>query len=347
MIEIKNLRLIQGNFILNIRHLVINTGIYFVLLGPTGSGKTTLLEAICGLRRLNTGEIYLDTYRITHLTPETRQIGLVYHDAVLFPHMSVFDNISFGLKLRGIKYMMIKEKVNNVCEMFNILHLKARLPQTLSAGERQRVALARAIVLEPKILLLDEPMSALDPPVKRDMHVLLKGIHERFNITVLHVTHNFREALHLAQQIGIIYNGEIIQTGTPEEIFKKPKTKVVAEFVGVENLFQGKIRYRENTKLVDIQTVELEVITDKEGDVYVSIRPEDVFISSEPLTEGTKNVYKGRVIEILRSGLLSHVKIDIGITITALITSASFEHLEIESGKDVWITFKPSAIHVF
>jgi molybdopterin-binding protein len=231
--------------------------------------------------------------------------------------------------------------------MFNILHLKARLPQTLSAGERQRVALARAIVLEPKILLLDEPMSALDPPVKRDMHVLLKGIHERFNITVLHVTHNFREALHLAQQIGIIYNGEIIQTGTPEEIFKKPKTKVVAEFVGVENLFQGKIRYRENTKLVDIQTVELEVITDKEGDVYVSIRPEDVFISSEPLTEGTKNVYKGRVIEILRSGLLSHVKIDIGITITALITSASFEHLEIESGKDVWITFKPSAIHVF
>jgi len=235
VLKLQNVYKQLGEFHLKDINLEINSGEYFVILGPTGTGKTVVLELIAGMYHPDRGEIYFENENWLNTCPEHRGIGFVYQDYELFPHLTVKENIIFGLKIRKYSSTVINKKLNEMVEMFGIGHLLDRYPSTLSGGEQQRTALARALITSPKILLLDEPLSALDPRSKEVFQQELKRIHQTLKTTTLHVTHDFNEAMYLADRIGVMRNGEIAQVGTPEEIFRRPKDTFVASFVGIKN----------------------------------------------------------------------------------------------------------------
>lgn len=241
MFIIKDLNLRLGQFCLKNVNLKIKKGEYFVLLGPSGAGKTVLLETIAGRYKPVSGEILFNGKNLIPLLPEERKIGFVYQQYELFSHMTARENIIFGLKIRKQSNDIIVKKLKNLVELLNIGHLLERYPKNLSGGEQQRVALARAFIISPDILLLDEPMSALDPVTKSKLLRELKEIHDLYNFTVIHVTHDINEALYLFdEKLGIMNDGEIVQTGDPIKMIKSPKDSLVSDFL---NLELGKRRY--------------------------------------------------------------------------------------------------------
>lgn len=233
MLNIKNLKLKLGEFQLSNICLDVKSNEYFILLGPSGAGKTVLLETIAGRYKPAGGEILFNASNLSHLVPEQRNIGFVYQQYELFPHMTVEQNIAFGLKIRKIDKNIIKSKLDELAELFNIGHLLKRSPQNLSGGEKQRVALARALIISPDILLLDEPLSALDPLNRETLRNELKKIHESFKATIIHVTHDLNEALYLADRIGIMYNGELLQVGSKKEIIQNPSCDYILRFLNI------------------------------------------------------------------------------------------------------------------
>ncbi|WMJ79736.1 ATP-binding cassette domain-containing protein [Clostridium sp. MB40-C1] len=241
MLKVEHLHKKLGDFQLKDINLQIGKGEYFVILGPTGTGKSIILETLAGLYKPDKGKIYFNKVDLTKEYPENRQIGFVYQDYVLFPHLSVKDNIIFGLKQKKLSKNEIKQKLNEVVSMFKIAHLIDRRPLTLSGGEQQRVAIARALITSPKILLMDEPLSSLDPQTKEEFIYMLKSIHQSRKNTVIHVTHDFNEAIYLADKIAVMNEGTIVQLGTPEEIFKKPNSTFVAKFTGMRSVFDNTI----------------------------------------------------------------------------------------------------------
>ncbi|MEA3443032.1 MAG: ABC transporter ATP-binding protein [Chloroflexota bacterium] len=348
MISIKNLKVDLGSFLLRNIDLGVQPGEYFIVLGPTGAGKTILLEAIAGLYPVLKGEIWIDSREITRLNPEKRGIGIVYQDQVLFPHLSVEKNIAFGLKMRKYPKQGIKAKIDAIAEIVGIVHLLGRSPGTLSGGEKQRVALARALVTEPKVLLLDEPLSALDPETRERLQQELREMHHRVKVTIIHVTHDFEEAIALGHRVAVLNDGRIAQVGTPEEILRHPSSEFMARFALSRNIFSGRaVDAEANYALIDIGGVKLAALTGLRDEVHLSLRPEDILISKEPLQSTARNSFQGVVSDITDRGSIVYVTVSLPPDFVCLVTRQSFEELQLKTGVRVWITFKASATHVF
>lgn len=348
MIRIENLSKDWKEFKIENINLEVENGEYFVILGPSGSGKTMLLELIAGIWYPDSGKIYMNHQEVTPLPPEERGVGFVYQNYMLFPHKTVFENIAFGLNIRKLDKKDIETKVGNIMNLFSISHLADRLPRTLSGGEQQRTALARALIIQPRVMLMDEPLSALDRNTKEELIQELKEVHNQFDTTIIHVTHNFDEAIALAERIAIMRDGQISQVGDSTEIFRRPADKFVADFVGVENIIAG-VASQDIEKLTVIDTGNVLIYSSeqKTGEVHIAVRPEDITISTEKVVTSARNVFNGQVKEIMDQGALIKLTIDIGEPLVVFLTRQSFLDLEINIGKEVWAYFKATAVHLF
>jgi len=345
MIKIENLNIHLGEFNLYDINLNIEENEFFILMGPTGAGKTVLLEAIAGLIPTKSGTIYVRNKNITKLPPEKRGIGIVYQDHSLFPHLTVLDNITYGLHFHKIDKAQAEKRLNRLVKDLNLDHLLKRLPLNLSGGELQRVALARALMVNPSVLLLDEPLSSLDTSFREEIRTGLKRLHKDSNVTFLMVTHDFAEALSLADRAAVMNNGIIEQTGSMEDIFQRPDSTFVADFVGMKNLFAAQFR---DTKAI-INNLEIELgrkPANSHG--YIAIRPEDIVLSKEKLASSMRNSFKGNVTGVSDKGLYYEVDIMVKkVTFKSSITKSSLFELGIQEGIEVLLSFKSTAIHNF
>ena len=335
-----------GDFTLKNVTLSVNEGEYFVILGPTAAGKTLILETIAGFYIPREGDIFLNEKNITHIPPEKRNIGFVYQDYSLFPHMTVEENIAFGLKMRKIPKREIETRVQNVMDSMRISQLKERFPSTLSGGEQQRVALARALVIDPDILLLDEPLSALDPRTQESLREELKRIHKVRGTTTIHVTHDQDEALTLADRIAVIMNGKVVQVDAPYKVFNEPVNEEIASFVGVENVIEGKIISSENgVALVEMGNYKIRALSNlTEGEVNVFVRPENIILSKVKLESSARNSINGTITNVTQYGATFRIYMDNGLS--ALVTKQAIEELGLKIGETVYASFKATATHL-
>ena len=284
-IVIKNLEKSFGdNKVINNFNIDINDGEFIVLVGPSGCGKSTLLRMISGLESINQGEIFLDEKLINNLLPSKREIAMVFQSYALYPHMSVFENMSFGLKMEKINKDEINQKVNDAAATLQIKDLLERKPKQLSGGQRQRVAIGRAITRNPKVFLFDEPLSNLDAALRSEMRVEISKLHKKLKSNIIYVTHDQIEAMTLADRIVVLNKGNIEQFGTPSEIYSDPNNIFVAEFIGSPKMNIIKIN---KEQIVNSNTIELfkNKITFEnfnfKDEIYLGIRPEDISIKND------------------------------------------------------------------
>jgi ABC-type Fe3+/spermidine/putrescine transport system ATPase subunit len=326
----------------------VKDGEYMVVVGPSGAGKTVLLESIAGLFPLKDGEIWLRGKDVTWLKPEERHVSIVYQDHALFPHLSVRENIVFGLCVHKTTPERTQEALTRVVDLFGISPLLHRRPTTLSGGERQKVALARALCVSPDVLLLDEPLSSLDPLTREEIEAELQNLHRVFKVTTLHVTHNFEEAVSLGERIAVIGEGEVRQVGTPEEIFRRPNSEFVARFAMSRNIFRGELgqstqKYRQFKTDGIIFAVE----NSNGGGNRAVIRPEDVMLSPLESPSNGANVFPGKITRMLDKGSTLQIDIDLPPAITALATRHMFHEMRLEVGMQINVSFEASSVHIF
>ena len=306
-IEVRNLVKTYGDvYALKNVDLDIADGEYFVLLGPSGGGKTTLLRSIGGFIRPDSGTVQIKGKNVDNLPPDKRPTSMVFQGFALFPHMTVYENIGYGLKLRSVEKSIIHDRVIKMMDLVGLSGLSDRKPHELSGGQQQRVQLARALILENDVLLLDEPLSALDAQLRKDMCIELKRLQKTVGISFVHVTHNQEEAMSVADRIAIIADGEMVEQGSPKEIYSNPKKKFTAEFIGEKNILNGVVvDFNKSKILVNIEKDEIEVANNnytiaKNQEISLSIKSESIQISkvSSSKTQGAKNSIRGKVTEI-------------------------------------------------
>ena len=282
IIEIKNVSKSFGEkCILNNVSISVKQGEFLTLLGPSGCGKTTLLRMIAGFGSPDSGEILINGTDITDMPPHERPVNTVFQRYALFPHLDVYENIAFGLKLHKVPEDEIDKRVRKVLKMVSMTDYEDRDVESLSGGQQQRVAIARAIVNQPKVLLLDEPLSALDLKMRKDMQIELKEMHRKLGITFIYVTHDQEEALTLSDTIVVLDNGDIKQIGTPTDIYNEPQNAFVADFIGESNILNGKMI---EDKLVEFAGHQFECVDEGFGEnveVDVVVRPEDIYITNK------------------------------------------------------------------
>ena len=282
IIEIKNVSKSFGDkCILRDVSIFVKQGEFLTLLGPSGCGKTTLLRMIAGFGSPDSGEILINGTDITNMPPHERPVNTVFQRYALFPHLDMYENIAFGLKLQKVPEAEIEKRVRKVLKMVSMTDYEDRDVDSLSGGQQQRVAIARAIVNQPKVLLLDEPLSALDLKMRKDMQIELKEMHRKLGITFIYVTHDQEEALTLSDTIVVLDDGNIRQVGTPTDIYNEPQNAFVADFIGESNILNGKMI---KDKLVEFAGHEFECVDEGFGenvDVDVVVRPEDIYITNK------------------------------------------------------------------
>jgi molybdate/tungstate transport system ATP-binding protein len=346
MIEIIDLSIELGRFALHHVDLSIRDGEYLVLLGPTGSGKTVLVECIAGIHRKHGGRILVDGRDVTGLYPEERHIGYVPQDYALFPNLTVRENVAYGLRARRLPEVEIVARVNSMLKMLGLSQLAERSPTTLSGGEKQRTALGRALVTNPRILLLDEPLSAIDEVMRSELATELSRIQRAVNGTFLHVCHSFDEATEVADRVAILREGSIAQVGTIEELLEKPASLFVARFTGARNLFSGVAEERSGGSVVTLADgVRLACGVRSAGPGVAAIRPEKILLANGLALGSAENVLEGRVTGVKRKMAHVEVVVDAGIDLVVYLPRAG-ERETPEAGCSVTLRIPPEAIRL-
>ena len=329
-----------------------------ILFGPSGSGKTTVLRCVAGLDQPDRGLIrfgdvcWYDSVKGEAVPPQRREVGFMFQDYALFPRHTVAENIAYGLT--GMNAAGQTQRVAEVMQLFRLQGLEGVRPAHLSGGQQQRVALARAVARRPRLLLLDEPLSALDAPIRSKLRVELRGLLRRLGIPSIVVTHDWDEALTLGDQMAVINAGRILQVGTPQEVFSRPIDADVARIVGMETIVQGTVvRQAEGLTTVDVDQVTLHALSDEESgeemtiDVFVCIRAEDVIL--EPSESGATSA-RNRLVGVIRAlspmGALVRVEIDCGFLLTALVTRSASEDLQLAPDAPIIAAIKARAVHL-
>jgi multiple sugar transport system ATP-binding protein len=315
---------------------------FVVLLGPSGCGKTTLLRAIAGLGLPDAGRIMIGDRDVTYLAPRDRQISMVFQSYAIFPHMKVFDNIAFGLKMNHVPKKTIQERVQQAAEMLHIEDMLDRHPGQMSGGQRQRVAVARALAVESKVLLMDEPLSNLDALLRLEMRAELKFLLNRLGTTTIYVTHDQIEALSMGDRIAIMREGAILQVDHPTRVYDKPADQFVGGFIGTPpmNFIEGQVQRQDGKVIVKVDDLAIKPLPELEnalksydGDtIMVGIRAENM----EPLSEPTDNALQVTVDVLEPLGSQNLLTITIGNTTIKVATHPDFPA---QSGKDIWIRF--------
>lgn len=333
--------------IINGLSLNIKEGEFFTLLGPSGCGKTTLLRMIIGFNSIEGGEIKLDDKLINNIPTNKRNMGMVFQNYAIFPHMSVKDNVAFGLKRQKMNKKEIDEKVDEILKIVKIDHLKERMPVKLSGGQQQRVALARAIVIHPEVLLMDEPLSNLDAKLRVEMRNAIKRIQQQIGITTVYVTHDQEEALAVSDRIAVMNGGVIQQIDTPKRIYQRPSNTFVATFIGQSNILDGQViknNSEEGIKIFDafFAMTNLSKNCTNMEDVKVSIRPEE-FILSMDNKDGIKGVVKSSVFLGINTNYF--IELENGKEIEVIQASDALEAIPNDS--TVYLKLQTEKINVF
>ena len=313
--------------------LNVQEGKFFTLLGPSGCGKTTLLRIIAGLELPDAGQVILGGQDITSLPATKRQVNTVFQSYALFPHLSIFENVAFGLRSRKVPQNEVESRVNRRLEMLGLEEMATRYPHQLSGGQQQRVALGRALVNEPQVLLLDEPMSALDAKLRAQVQVELRRLQRKLGQTFILVTHDQAEALVVSDQIAVMNEAEIIQFGSPKEVYEHPRTRFVAEFLGAANLIEGTRQNDQIQTALGIFQLQSSPNWDRGT---VAIRPERIRIASQP---PEKNGVKARVREAIYRG----TNVDLWLEPGPLRTRTA-AHRNYEPGEEVWLELPPEGL---
>jgi spermidine/putrescine transport system ATP-binding protein len=296
IVKIENVNKKYGeNHVVRDLSIEIKKGEFLTMLGPSGCGKTTTLRMIAGFETPTNGNIYIEGKEIQNTEPFDREVNTVFQNYALFPHMTIYDNLAFGLTVKKVNKSEIKERVTEILELVQLVGFENRKPDQLSGGQKQRVAIGRALINKPKVLLLDEPLGALDMKLRKQMQFELKRLQKKLGITFVYVTHDQEEALTMSDRIAIMYGGDLEQIGTPKEIYERPKSKFVADFIGESNIFYG-VASREGNDVLKVKLESGEVlavdsqIKDNEI-IYVLVRPENIKLSTE-LVDGFSLVGK-------------------------------------------------------
>jgi ABC-type Fe3+/spermidine/putrescine transport system ATPase subunit len=336
-----------GEFALKDISIDIPEGQYYVLLGRSGAGKTQLLELIAGLEKPDSGSIILDGENITFKKIQERKIGIVFQDYAVFPHMTVFGNIAYPLKSHKGDEEHITSKVAEAARQMNIFHLLDRMPEKLSGGELQRIALARTLITSPRLLLLDEPLSSLDASLKDDMKALLRKLNKSGQ-TIIHVTHDYSDAVSLASRVGVIHNGRIIQEGSVDEVFRKPANRFVARYAGIRNFFRITVTERNGTTIgVTKNNLELKLDANvNQEDCLAIIKNDDIDLSVIKPEGESLNIFRCRVEEIIPYESGMEVTLDAGDRLFANVAKAEFEKMTIKEHDEVWVSFPVSSLKI-
>ena len=337
-LELQNVTKIypNGTKAVNETSLNIENGEFVVFVGPSGCGKSTLLRMIAGLEDITGGDISLDGNLINNIDPSERDVAMVFQNYALYPHMTVFNNMAYGLKNRGISKEEINNKVNDVAKLLEIDQLLLRKPSMLSGGQRQRVAMGRAIVRNPKIFLFDEPLSNLDAKLRNQMRLEIKKLQRQMGVTSIFVTHDQTEAMTLGDRIVVINNGVVEQLGTPKDIYSKPNTKFVAEFIGSPqmNLFDCKIE--NGVAIIDNKKINLDKSINLEN-ASIGVRPDDIQISNNGQYNSVASL-----VEYLGSEMIIYSSIG-----DQQFSCKLSSKIELKSGDSFNFDINPSTVHVF
>lgn len=355
MITIEHLHHSVGSFALRDISLQVSEGEYFVLLGPTGSGKTLLLECLCGLNRIDSGRVRIRDADVTRKEPRLRGLGYLPQDYALFSHRTVRENVEYGLRIQRALRAKAGDVSRRLLEGLGIQHLADRHPGGLSGGEKQRVALARALAISPRVLLLDEPVSALDEQTRDSLCALLKKTQRELGSTTLHVCHNLDEMFSVADRAGIIQDGRLLQVGTPGELLRRPVSTAVATFLGARNVFpataistEGRLRLECAPGFTLRASQELSLAS--EAKVSVMVRPEAIriYTSSPGHTPVNDTLLGGTVRQVVDQGPLVRVVVSCGpdALLSVLLSSREYAQAPSKLGDRVWLEVPGAEVHV-